>query len=58
MPVEVDFPMQEVVLTMQQHSELMQCLLREALVPAQKFAAGIRAVHPQQPLDMSDLAGL
>ena len=50
--------MQEVVLKMQQHSELMQLLLQAALVPVQKFAAGIKAAHPQQPPDMSSLAGL
>ncbi len=49
--------MQEVVLKMQQHSELIQWLLQEALVPVQKFAAGIKVVHPQQPPDMSSLAG-
>ena len=58
LPTELEFPMQEIVLKMQQHSELVQWLLQEALVPVQKFAAGIKAVHPQQPLDVSDLAGL
>ena len=50
--------MQEVVLKMQQQSELMQLLLKEALVPVKRFAAGIKAAHPQQPLDMSSLAGV